>query len=104
MSNELHPCPFCGGPAEQTRVSTSKMFGTTVLYGCTNPDCNAFNEPMAFTRKVWNNRPVEDAMRAKWNAIPWAAIELSASASGSDDLFMWLNMYQPRNDEEEAEE
>ena len=58
-SDELKPCPFCGGPAEVTRTERSRTFGTIVLVGCTNPSCNAFSEPMAFTKSVWNSRPNE---------------------------------------------
>ena len=69
MTDELRECPFCGGEAEVTRVETSRTFGTTVLVGCTNPACNAFSEPMAFTKKVWNTRPAEDKLVAERDSL-----------------------------------
>ena len=74
MSDELKKCPFCGGEAEVTRTERSRTFGPIVFVGCANPKCNAFSEPMAFAKSVWNQRPVEDDLRAKWESVPWEAI------------------------------
>ena len=71
MSDELKKCPFCGGEAEVTRTERSRTFGPIVFVGCANPKCNAFSEPMAFAKSVWNQRPVEDDLRAKWESVPW---------------------------------
>ena len=66
MSEELKPCPFCGGEAEWDEQGVS----CSNVEGC---DFDAYVD-----RERWNIRPVEDALRAeierlrksikKWNA------------------------------------
>lgn len=49
MSDELKPCPFCGGNAHS-------FSGVTI--GCGNRRC-----PMADDQETWNTRPIEDNLR-----------------------------------------
>lgn len=51
MSEELRPCPFCGG----TKICTEK--GINLNY-CDN--CSAESNV-----EHWNNRPIEDALQAR---------------------------------------
>jgi len=51
MSEELRPCPFCGG----TKICTEK--GINLNY-CDN--CSAESNV-----EHWNNRPIEDALNAR---------------------------------------
>ncbi len=37
-----------------------------------------------------------EALRAKWDAIPWEVIEYAAERAGSDTLYAWLNQYMPK--------
>lgn len=62
MTNELKPCPFCGGEAEFERVGTER-YSTIVV--CT--ECGARHES-GDVREVagisWNNRPYENKLLA----------------------------------------
>jgi len=51
MSEELRPCPFCGG----TKICTEK--GINLNY-CDN--CSAESNV-----EHWNNRPIEDALQSR---------------------------------------
>ena len=55
MSEELRPCPFCGGEAHECLDNH---------FDCLNPGC-----PMAGARAIplenWNTRPIEDALTAR---------------------------------------
>ena len=57
MSEELKPCPFCGGEA---KFGTNKSCcGKTVRIDCTNPECGAcvtaFSSKL-YAAKAWNRR------------------------------------------------
>jgi hypothetical protein len=56
MSEELKPCPFCGGEAEpyQYRVNTF-----SVRCKRCKSDCGCWKEPYR-AEYVWNSRPIED--------------------------------------------
>ncbi len=52
MSEELKPCPFCGGEAEEfheNRIGCSNVSPKQVLLG----------------KEEWNTRPIEDALRSQ---------------------------------------
>lgn len=75
MSDELRPCPFCGGPAMY--MGPDYQDSRHVIL-CNGRDCLARPTMRASTRRHvildWNNRPVEDALRAQWDSVPWEAI------------------------------
>ena len=61
MSEELRPCPFCGGEAQ---VNTWTMHGITESRCfCSNSDCPNSVRTVAFEQ--WNTRPIEDELRAR---------------------------------------
>jgi hypothetical protein len=61
MSEELRPCPFCGGEAQ---VNTWTMHGITESRCfCSNSDCPNSVRTVAFEQ--WNNRPIEGALHAR---------------------------------------
>lgn len=55
MSEELRPCPFCGGEAEIVRNSSGSYFAR-----CTNRQCAAktrlYHENENGARQAWNRR------------------------------------------------
>jgi len=54
MSEELRPCPFCGG---KNVLSTELQDGLPFIAYC---QCGAENEA-----ENWNTRPIEDALKAR---------------------------------------
>ena len=59
MTDELKPCPFCGGKAEFEKdegwfVFCEKCGSMTVLFD-TKPEA----------KETWNSRPIEDAQAAE---------------------------------------
>ena len=61
MSEELRPCPFCGGEAQ---VNTWTMHGITESRCfCPNSDCP--NSVRTVALEQWNTRPIEDALTAR---------------------------------------
>lgn len=61
MSEELRPCPFCGGEAQ---VNTWTMRGITESRCfCSNSDCP--NSVRTVALEQWNTRPIEDALHAR---------------------------------------
>jgi hypothetical protein len=54
MSEELELCPFCGNPAHKDEIGNCY---------CLKIECGAHKAD--FTVKQWNNRPLEDALRAE---------------------------------------
>jgi len=66
MSEELRPCPFCGGelPVHYTVMKNQYV----QLISC--PDCNATVVSTKFRSDrdalaIWQNRPIEDALNAR---------------------------------------
>jgi hypothetical protein len=53
MSDELKACPFCGGETEKPYKSDVK---------CNNRMCPAYYFVTWMPEKVWNTRPLEDAL------------------------------------------
>ena len=57
MSEELKPCPFCGGKAKFG--ANKSCCGKTVRIDCTNPECGAcvttFSSKV-YAAKAWNRR------------------------------------------------
>ena len=66
MSEELKPCPFCGGKALYCPPDYQDARHIVI---CNGYDCIARPSMHASSRKHvitdWNTRPVEDALRAK---------------------------------------
>src|SRR5690606_38481331 len=62
MTDKLKPCPFCGGEGSIDHYGCTKV-GT--MYSCL--DCGAHLETgETFNHgQQWNDRPVEDALRAE---------------------------------------
>lgn len=58
MSEELRPCPFCGGEAESTPGRHEQCYARCSMFGC-----EANNPWVAI--EDWNSRPIEDALRAE---------------------------------------
>lgn len=62
MSNELKPCPFCGGDASLI-VKTFFGFPEEEIYTVACNDCKSqscYSDDRKETVKVWNTRPVKD--------------------------------------------
>ncbi len=74
MSEELRPCPFCGG----TKICTEK--GINLNY-CDN--CSAESNV-----EHWNTRPIEDALNARIAELEALVDEL---VNIGDNLFDSLN-------------
>lgn len=63
MSEELKPCPFCGGDASLI-VKTFFGFPEEDIYKVACNDCKShycYSDDCEETVKVWNHRPAEDA-------------------------------------------
>ena len=77
MSEELRPCPFCGGEAQ---VNTWTMHGITESRCfCSNSDCPNSVRTVAFEQ--WNTRPIEDALTARI-----AELEAGAISAGKQEV------------------
>ena len=70
MSDELKPCPFCGHGG---RVSILRGTGGEISFevgcegGCGMHSYHLLNEEERDEQvRIWNTRPIEDALRAKW--------------------------------------
>lgn len=57
--NELKPCPFCSGKAEED----TSIGGVVCENYCTNP--NTFDGGGGVWTTDWNTRPIEDALNAR---------------------------------------
>ena len=57
MSEILKPCPFCG-----SNKVTETMTQAVSTCGCINADPFSYDYP---TVEIWNNRPMEDKLRAE---------------------------------------
>jgi len=61
MSEELKPCPFCGGEAElQTPELTGDLCGTVMCMDCygSGPSKDDWRDALI----AWNTRPIEDGL------------------------------------------
>ena len=75
MSDELKPCPFCGGDPS---ASTERVGNSTWL---TFVRCG----PCAFDMQMskWNRRPIEDALRAELEEAREAIRDAAEETSGT---------------------
>jgi len=88
MSEELRPCPFCGG----TKICTEK--GINLNY-CDN--CSAESNV-----EHWNNRPIEDALNARIAELEAEIAKLKAEIEQRADHESYLsqefaNTYYEKN-------
>jgi len=93
MSDELKPCPWCGGEAEIVVGTDSGTSEDYWLARCVEKTCEVSPRIASYdcaedAIRIWNTRPVEDALleklqqlQAKWDAIPRDAISCCASDS-----------------------
>ncbi len=72
MSDDLKPCPFCGGKAELQKV----LIGDSYIIQCvgrTTPLCADLPSPIISGKNVaitaWNTRPAEDALMAELEQV-----------------------------------
>ena len=61
MSDELKPCPFCGGEAKLYPLEAVES--PDDLFCCSDDDCIGAEPPA--TREEWNHRPLEDALQKR---------------------------------------
>jgi Lar family restriction alleviation protein len=71
MNEKLKPCPFCGSK-NIVVAHTKKLF----VYRSICKDCGADNCKLAETEedaiKLWNTRPIEDALQARIAELEWS--------------------------------
>ena len=66
MSEELKPCPFCGNEASIKDVVVYPNCEKAPAYvGCKNHCAGGSGYDLQDTINRWNNRPLEDALRAR---------------------------------------
>lgn len=70
MSDNLKPCPFCGGPASAFRLHSWTVPSVRCQNSCTDET----------DIEEWNTRPVEDALRARAEAAEARAAQAQADA------------------------
>ena len=110
MSNELLPCPFCGGKAETDATSVSEFYGhehqdytiectkcgaDMTVYTHSNKDgtpsrgyefgCSCCNDIPAAAREKWNTRP-QQITPAGYVLVP---VELLERVVGSNPMDGW---------------
>ena len=83
MNDELRPCPFCGAPAQQNGYAGGS-FGPGALYGCSNKACEAYGAAVSLSLATWNQRPIEDALRAFKAGVPWEELYYAHDALQSE--------------------
>lgn len=80
MSEELRPCPFCGGPAYSYHDNCIDFAGVKCnLGGCVCAD-------ILITENNWNTRPIEDDLRKR-------IAELEAENEKINYFFRRLRMF-----------
>jgi len=95
MSEELRPCPFCGGelPVHYTVMKNQYV----QLISC--PDCNATVVSTKFRSDrdalaIWQNRPLEDALHTRIAELEaaqrWIPVSEPPKVSGK---YLLLNIY-----------
>ena len=65
MTNELKPCPFCGGKARKFREATippGEEYVVCLKSSGVNPTCR---NDAVLKVDAWNTRPLEDELRAE---------------------------------------
>ena len=110
MSDELKPCPFCG--------ITPKLEYNSIVKFWYRGECTPYCEGHAaltwasreFVMRNWNERPVEDALRAEnaalmaqWEAVPWEALRsICEEAFDATDAVCevddWLDANAPKQE------
>jgi hypothetical protein len=75
MTDELKPCPWCGSAP---KYMYDQAYDVHCIW-CPNKMCGVRPDVDIYVSKEsavenWNQRPVEDALRAKWESVPWEAI------------------------------
>ena len=79
MTDELKPCPWCGSAP---KYLYNQAYDVHCIW-CPNKMCGVRPDVDSYVSKEsavenWNQRPVEDALRAKWESVPWVAIDRTA--------------------------
>jgi len=96
VNDELKPCPFCG--------ITPKLMHDGITGAWYRGECTQYCEGHATVMwgdrdaviASWNTRPIEDELRARWDAIPWAALYDPSAADNRLDIERWYDANAPR--------
>lgn len=99
MSEELKPCPCCGGEAR----AQFEVYGTWVRVFCVECGLSTMSVPTRNfdptpAAKLWNARPIEDALRANIDALLDENAALKEYRDGHDPKVdfppedVWVNM------------
>jgi len=92
MSEELRPCPFCGGEAQ---VNTWTLLGITESRCfCSNSGCP--NSVRTVALEQWNTRPIEDGLHARIAELEYQLEDWTNNG--------WAEDYKARIAELEAEQ
>lgn len=75
MSNELKPCPFCGGVAEQYQFRANEY---TVRCRRCKADCGGWEHPFR-AEYVWNHRAAENALAPQFVSLKLELIQKKAT-------------------------
>jgi len=81
--NELKPCPFCGGKAEED----THIGGVVCENYCTNP--NTFDGGGGVWTTDWNTRPIEDALNARIAELEALIDQLIAAGESLTRVAEW---------------
>lgn len=65
MGEELKPCPFCGGEAEEWEVSTYSIDSSYDMFGCRSCGIGFDTGKDAENVKLWNTRPEADTSQVR---------------------------------------
>ena len=72
MSEELKPCPFCGSTETRTNYA---LLPEVICLGCDATIDTGYEMDDAI--KLWNTRPIEDALQARIAELEWNNSELT---------------------------